>query len=180
MLAAGPLRTVTTASAPGRTRHCAGAGSSPGGSATGSGAPNGFLTYNPIWGNDNYVNEEVKAAYLQYQLKGELGSMPFNVNAGYRIEDTDVERSTPEAVQAILDGMEWLNLQHDEGPFYQMRHMDRYKAVIDQLLADGKAYYCYTTPEELDALREAQRARNEKPRYDGRWRPEPTATTRAR
>ena len=90
-----------------------------------------------------------------------------------RIEDTDVERSTPEAVQAILDGMAWLNLQHDEGPFYQMRHMDRYRAVIAQLLNEGKAYHCYTTPEELDALREAQRARNEKPRYDGRWRPEP-------
>ncbi len=89
-----------------------------------------------------------------------------------RIEDTDVERSTPAAVQAILDGMKWLNLQHDEGPFYQMQHMDRYRAVIAQLLAEGKAYYCYTTPDELDAMREAQRARNEKPRYDGRWRPE--------
>jgi glutamyl-tRNA synthetase len=90
-----------------------------------------------------------------------------------RIEDTDVERSTPEAVQAILDGMAWLQLHYDEGPFYQMRRMPRYKEVIQQLLDAGHAYYCYTTPEELEALREAQRARGEKPRYDGRWRPEP-------
>jgi len=89
-----------------------------------------------------------------------------------RIEDTDVERSTPEAVQAILDGMDWLKLNYDEGPFYQMRRMPRYKEVIQQMLDAGHAYYCYTTPEELDALREAQRARGEKPRYDGRWRPE--------
>ncbi len=89
-----------------------------------------------------------------------------------RIEDTDVERSTPEAVQAILDGMDWLELNYDEGPFYQMRRMPRYKEVIQQLLDAGHAYYCYTTPEELDAIREAQRERGEKPRYDGRWRPE--------
>ncbi|HEX5337930.1 MAG TPA: glutamate--tRNA ligase [Gallionella sp.] len=90
-----------------------------------------------------------------------------------RIEDTDVERSTPEAVQAILDGMEWLKLNYDEGPFYQMQRMPRYKEVIQQMLDEGTAYFCYTAPEELDALREAQRARGEKPRYDGRWRPEP-------
>ena len=90
-----------------------------------------------------------------------------------RIEDTDVERSTPEAVQAILDGMAWLALAYDEGPFYQMRRMERYKEVIRQMLNEGTAYYCYTSPEELEAIREAQRARNEKPRYDGRWRPEP-------
>jgi glutamyl-tRNA synthetase len=90
-----------------------------------------------------------------------------------RIEDTDVERSTPEAVQAILDGMDWLNLNYDEGPFYQMQRMPRYKEVIGQMLEAGQAYYCYTAPEELDAMREAQRARGEKPRYDGRWRPEP-------
>ncbi|HEY0665649.1 MAG TPA: glutamate--tRNA ligase [Gallionella sp.] len=90
-----------------------------------------------------------------------------------RIEDTDVERSTPEAVQAILDGMKWLDLNYDEGPYYQMRRMDRYKEVIRQLLDEGSAYYCYTSPEELEAMREAQRANNEKPRYDGRWRPEP-------
>ena len=66
-----------------------------------------------------------------------------------RIEDTDVARSTPAAVQAILDGMEWLGLAHDEGPFYQMQRMDRYKEVIRQMLADGHAYYCYTTPEDV-------------------------------
>ncbi|MDO9102842.1 MAG: glutamate--tRNA ligase [Candidatus Nitrotoga sp.] len=89
-----------------------------------------------------------------------------------RIEDTDVERSTPEAVQAILDGMTWLNLSYDEGPFYQMQCMERYKEVIQHMLVQGLAYYCYTSPSELDAMREAQRARGEKPRYDGRWRPE--------
>jgi glutamyl-tRNA synthetase len=90
-----------------------------------------------------------------------------------RIEDTDVERSTPEAVQAILDGMNWLKLNYDEGPFYQMQRMPRYKEVIQQMLAAGQAYYCYTSPAELDAMREAQRAKGEKPRYDGCWRPEP-------
>jgi glutamyl-tRNA synthetase len=89
-----------------------------------------------------------------------------------RIEDTDVERSTPEAVEAILDGMKWLGLDHDEGPFFQMQRMDRYKQSIQFMLTAGTAYHCYTTPEELDAMREAQRAANEKPRYDGRWRPE--------
>lgn len=89
-----------------------------------------------------------------------------------RIEDTDVARSTPESVQAILDGMDWLALGYDEGPFYQMQRMDRYKEVIASMLNSGDAYYCYTTPEELDVLREAQRERGEKPRYDGRWRPE--------
>ena len=93
-----------------------------------------------------------------------------------RIEDTDLERSTQESVQAILDGMSWLNLDYDEGPFYQMQRMDRYKAVIQQMLGDGAAYHCYTAPEELEAMREAQRARGEKPRYDGRWRPEPGKT----
>ncbi|MDR2207424.1 MAG: glutamate--tRNA ligase [Azoarcus sp.] len=93
-----------------------------------------------------------------------------------RIEDTDLARSTPEAVQAILDGMDWLGLEHDEGPFYQTRRMDRYREVIRQMLAAGTAYYCYTSKEELDALRAAQEARNEKPRYDGRWRPEPGKT----
>ena len=90
-----------------------------------------------------------------------------------RIEDTDVARSTPEAVQAILDGMHWLGLDADEGPFYQMQRMPRYKEVIAQMLAAGTAYYCYTSAEELERMREAQRARGEKPRYDGRWRPEP-------
>ena len=89
-----------------------------------------------------------------------------------RIEDTDVERSTPEAVQAIFDGMKWLSLHHDEGPFFQMQRLDRYRMVIDQMLAAGTAYHCYMQPAELDALREDQRARGAKPRYDGRWRPE--------
>ena len=93
-----------------------------------------------------------------------------------RIEDTDVERSTPEAVEAILDGMKWLGLDYDEGPFYQMQRMDRYKEVIKTMLAAGTAYHCYCTPDELDAMREAQRARDEKPRYDGRWRPQPEKT----
>ncbi len=92
-----------------------------------------------------------------------------------RIEDTDVERSTPEAVQAILDGMAWLQLAHDEGPFYQMRRMDRYREVIGRMLADGSAYHCYCTPEELDEMRESQRRAGLKPRYDGRWRPENAA-----
>ncbi len=90
-----------------------------------------------------------------------------------RIEDTDVERSTPEAVQAILDGMAWLDLAYDEGPFYQMQRMERYKIVIRQMLDEGTAYYCYTSSAELETIRETQRARGEKPRYDGRWRPEP-------
>ncbi|MCH8620789.1 glutamate--tRNA ligase [Undibacterium sp. TS12] len=89
-----------------------------------------------------------------------------------RIEDTDLERSTPEAVQAILDGMSWLGLQHDEGPFYQMKRMDRYSEVLADMLAKGTAYYCYSSPEEVEAMRERQRAAGEKPRYDGTWRPE--------
>lgn len=89
-----------------------------------------------------------------------------------RIEDTDLERSTPEAMQAILDGMQWLGLSCDEGPFYQARRMERYRQVIGDMLAAGTAYRCYLTREELDALRAEQEARKEKPRYDGRWRPE--------
>jgi glutamyl-tRNA synthetase len=89
-----------------------------------------------------------------------------------RIEDTDRERSTEQAIQAILDGMEWLGLDYDEGPYYQMQRLDRYKAVLDDLLARGLAYPCYTTPAELEQLRAEQMARGEKPRYDGRWRPE--------
>ncbi len=90
-----------------------------------------------------------------------------------RIEDTDLERSTPEAVQAILDGMQWLGLDHDEGPFYQMQRMDRYREVIAQMLLQGSAYHCYASPEEVEAMRERQRAAGDKPRYDGTWRPEP-------
>ncbi len=89
-----------------------------------------------------------------------------------RIEDTDVARSTPEAVQAILDGMHWLGLDYDEGPFYQMQRMDRYKEVIQKMLDEGSVYYCYCSREELDALRESQMQQGVKPRYDGRWRPE--------
>jgi glutamyl-tRNA synthetase len=93
-----------------------------------------------------------------------------------RIEDTDLERSTPEAVQAILDGMKWLGLDHDEGPFYQMQRMDRYREVVAQMLAAGTAYHCYSSPDEVEAMRERQRAAGEKPRYDGTWRPEPGKT----
>jgi len=89
-----------------------------------------------------------------------------------RIEDTDVARSTPEAVQAILDGMNWLGLNWDEGPFYQMQRMDRYKEVIQKMLELGLAYHCYSTREELEALREQQMQAGIKPRYDGKWRPE--------
>lgn len=88
-----------------------------------------------------------------------------------RIEDTDRERSTDASVQAILDGMNWLGLDY-EGPYFQMQRLERYRAAAEQLLRDGHAYHCYATREEIDALREAQRARGEKPRYDGRWRPE--------
>jgi glutamyl-tRNA synthetase len=93
-----------------------------------------------------------------------------------RIEDTDLERSTPEAVQAILDGMQWLGLHHDEGPFYQMQRMDRYREVIAQMLEQGTAYHCYCSPEEVEEMRERQRAEGLKPRYDGTWRPEPGKT----
>ncbi|OYZ05722.1 MAG: glutamate--tRNA ligase [Methylophilales bacterium 16-45-7] len=89
-----------------------------------------------------------------------------------RVEDTDVARSTPEAVQAILDGMHWLGLSYDEGPYYQMQRMEHYKTIIQKMLADGTAYLCYCSKEELDALREQQMQQGIKPRYDGRWRPE--------
>jgi glutamyl-tRNA synthetase len=90
-----------------------------------------------------------------------------------RIEDTDIRRSTPEAVQAILDSMAWLGLDYDEGPYYQMQRMDRYREVIAQMLDDGTAYHCYTSTEELEVLRAQQLARGEKPKYDQRWRPGP-------
>ncbi|MCW5576759.1 MAG: glutamate--tRNA ligase [Burkholderiales bacterium] len=88
-----------------------------------------------------------------------------------RVEDTDRERSTDASVQAILDGMNWLGLDY-EGPYFQMQRLERYRAAVDRLLEQGHAYHCYATREEIDALREQQRARGEKPRYDGRWRPE--------
>ena len=92
-----------------------------------------------------------------------------------RIEDTDRERSTDEAVQVILDGMRWLGLTEDQGPFYQTRRYPRYHEVIAQMLANGQAYRCYSSKAELDALRETQLANKQKPRYDGRWR-DSTAT----
>ena len=90
-----------------------------------------------------------------------------------RIEDTDVARSTQDSVDQILASMRWLGLDYDEGPVYQMQRLDRYHAVVDQMLAAGTAYKCYCSPEELDAMREAQKARGEKTGYDGRWRPAP-------
>jgi glutamyl-tRNA synthetase len=87
-----------------------------------------------------------------------------------RIEDTDLERSTDAAIQQIMDGMAWAGLSHDEGPFFQTKRFDRYKEVIDQLVAKGHAYRCYCTKDELDQMRADQTARGEKPRYDGRWR----------
>ena len=87
-----------------------------------------------------------------------------------RIEDTDLERSTPQSVQAILDGMQWLGLEYDEGPFYQMQRMPRYREVLQKLIQEDQAYYCYCSKEDLEARREAQRAAGLKPRYDGRCR----------
>jgi len=89
-----------------------------------------------------------------------------------RIEDTDLERSTAASVDAILEGLSWLGIDWDEGPLFQMQRLARYTEVAEQLIATGHAYRCWATKDELDALREAQRARGEKPRYDGRWRPE--------
>ncbi|MDP3799767.1 MAG: glutamate--tRNA ligase [Polaromonas sp.] len=93
-----------------------------------------------------------------------------------RIEDTDVERSSQAAVDVIIEGMRWLGLDHDEGPFFQMQRMDRYKAVLAEMQAAGQVYPCYMSVAELDALREKQMAAKEKPRYDGTWRPEPGKT----
>ena len=88
-----------------------------------------------------------------------------------RIEDTDLERSTPESVQAILDGMEWLGLDYDEGPIYQTQRFDRYAEVVQQLMDEVKSYHCYCSKERIDALREEQMKAGEKPRYDGKCRP---------
>ena len=90
-----------------------------------------------------------------------------------RIEDTDLERSTPEAVQAIMDGMTWLHLDYDEGPIYQTKRIAVYKKYIDQLVKEDKAYLCYSSKEELETLREVQMKAGLKPKYDGKWRPEP-------
>ena len=89
-----------------------------------------------------------------------------------RIEDTDRERSTPEAIEIIKDGMSWLGLQHDGPIYYQTARSARYKEVIQQLLVADKAYYCYCSKQELDLLRESQMQQGLKPKYDGRWRPE--------
>jgi glutamyl-tRNA synthetase len=93
-----------------------------------------------------------------------------------RIEDTDVARSTQDSVDQILAAMKWLGLDHDEGPIYQMQRLERYREVAEGLVAAGHAYRCYCTPDELDAMREAQRTRGEKTHYDGRWRPAPGKT----
>jgi glutamyl-tRNA synthetase len=90
-----------------------------------------------------------------------------------RIEDTDVERSSQAAVDVILEGMQWLGLDHDEGPYYQMQRMDRYREVLGHMREKGLVYPCYMSVAQLDALRERQMANKEKPRYDGTWRPEP-------
>ena len=87
-----------------------------------------------------------------------------------RIEDTDLERSTQASVDAIMDGMNWLELDWDEGPYFQTKRFDLYKEVVAQLLAEGKAYKCFCTAEEVDAMREAQMAAGEKPKYNGMWR----------
>ena len=90
-----------------------------------------------------------------------------------RIEDTDQERSTQEAVDVIIEGLQWLGLDIDEGPFYQMQRLDRYQAVLQEMIQKGDAYYCYMSEDELNVLRDAQIANKEKPRYNGTWRPEP-------
>ena len=93
-----------------------------------------------------------------------------------RIEDTDLERSTPEAVEAIMESLAWLGFKYDEGPYYQTKRFDRYKEVVEELLEKGHAYYCYCTQEELAKMRADAEAKKEKPRYDGTWRPEPGKT----
>ena len=90
-----------------------------------------------------------------------------------RIEDTDVARSTQDSVDQIIEAMQWLGLDYDEGPIYQMQRLDRYREVVARMLDEGTAYRCYCTPAELEAMREAQRAQGIKTHYDGRWRPEP-------
>ena len=90
-----------------------------------------------------------------------------------RIEDTDVARSSQDSVDQILAAMRWLGLDYDEGPFYQMKRLDRYQAVVEQLIAQGKAYRCYCSPEDLETMKAGQEARGEKRRYDGSWRPAP-------
>ncbi|MFN5700240.1 MAG: glutamate--tRNA ligase, partial [Betaproteobacteria bacterium] len=90
-----------------------------------------------------------------------------------RIEDTDVARSTQESVDQILQSMHWLGLTYDESPIFQMQRLQRYHEVVEQMIASGTAYRCWCTPAELEAMREQQKARGDKTRYDGRWRPAP-------
>jgi len=99
-----------------------------------------------------------------------LYARKFNGQFILRIEDTDLERSTPEAVQAILEGMQWLELNYDEGPFYQTQRFDRYKEILAKMLASGTAYKCYCSKERLEDLRSKQQTQKLKPRYDGRCR----------
>jgi len=87
-----------------------------------------------------------------------------------RVEDTDRARSTDEAVQVIMDSMEWMELDYDEGPFFQTKRFDRYREVVQELLDSGHAYHCYCTPEELTEMRELAMKNKEKPRYNGYWR----------
>ncbi|MDD5154857.1 MAG: glutamate--tRNA ligase, partial [Desulfovibrionales bacterium] len=84
-----------------------------------------------------------------------------------RIEDTDVARSTEEATRAILDGLQWLGIDWDEGPYFQSQRLDIYQSYIDRLVSEGKAYYCSCSPEQLDARRKAAMAEGRKPKYDG-------------
>jgi glutamyl-tRNA synthetase len=93
-----------------------------------------------------------------------------------RIEDTDVARSTQDSVDQILHSMKWLGLEYDEGPIYQMQRLARYHEVVQEMIANGTAYCCWCSPAELDEMREQQKARGEKTRYDGRWRPAPGKT----
>jgi len=93
-----------------------------------------------------------------------------------RIEDTDVARSTQDSVDQILAAMHWLGLGYDEGPIHQMQRLDRYREVAERLIAEGKAYRCWCTPEDLEAMKAGQEARGEKRRYDGTWRPAPGKT----
>ncbi len=90
-----------------------------------------------------------------------------------RIEDTDLQRSTQDSVNAILEGMTWLGLEYDEGPFYQTQRFERYKEIIQQLLDQGDAYHCYCSKEELERVRAEQMEKKEKPRYNGRCRDNP-------
>ncbi len=90
-----------------------------------------------------------------------------------RIEDTDNKRSAKESIQSILDSINWLGIKPDEGPFYQSDRMNRYKTIIHEMLKSGSAYYCYSSPDELDLMRNSARLAQDKPRYDGTWRPEP-------